>query len=421
MSETVFPSSRFAAQNEESAVPGQSQDFSRIPKILLSDFQNKYSEFCANYGYQPRILEDEADTFTAFGLKIEYINDRKTRVYAKLRWKKDSEKKAKTKSQKQLKEEQSLKEESSVKLFLQDMCVASTFKKDYIMIPELQKAYNEYCSNYGITGVQKEPLDGNKEVATFGAIIEGIPIPYVLNITEPIGIISDAVVVSGDALFDSGFIRKNNLPKTGELSRFERFKRWVGMVKNTLFSTEMPIPNCLLVIAQLLAIIVTGLPLVLMIAWAVVENSFLTSSLDTRTYTFQDILSPDSVSPWWSTTNSGLLMLIFLLLFLIFYVLAIFELMSYYATFFSFTGSLKIEKTRCKKCLSGTFYGYFLTLFVIYIAYICLVALWMVLGAILNPNKFLPFATAVATFVMFVATKYKALNDLTVNIEDKIQ
>ena len=174
-------------------------------------------------------------------------------------------------------------------------------------------------------------------------------------------------------------------------------------------------------LVQLLAIIITGLPLVFIVSWAVVERSFLTPTVNAYTFTFSDVLSPNSVRPWWSTSNSGLLMLFVLLIFLIFYVLALFELMSYYATFYSFSGSIKIYKTRCKKCLFTSFYTYFVILFVLYVGYICLVALWMVLGAILNPNKFLPFATAVATFVMFVATKVKALNDLTNNIEDKIQ
>lgn len=342
-------------------------------------------------------------------------------MYSKLRWKQDNEKKNKAKSQKQMKEEQSLKEESSVKLFLQDQCVASNFKKDYIMIPELLKAYDAYCNNYGISGVQKEPLEGNKEMLAFGALLEGIPIPYVLNICQPIGIVPDLVVEGGDALFDSGFVRKNNLRKTSELSRFERFKRWVSQAKNTLFATDQFLPNCFLVLAQLLAIIIVGLPVVLIVAWAVVENSFLSPSVDARTYTFSDILSPDSESPWWQTTHSGGLMLAFLIIFLVFYLLALVELMSYYATFFSFSGSIKIEKTRTKRCLATFFYGYFITLFVIYVSYVCLVALWMVLGAILNPNKFLPFATAVGTFVMFVASKYKALNELTDNLEDKIQ
>ena len=147
----------------------------------------------------------------------------------------------------------------------------------------------------------------------------------------------------------------------------------------------------------------------LIVAWTVVENSFLTPEVDARTYYYYDILSPDSLSPWWSTSNSGGLMLGFLIVFLVFYLVAIVELGSYYATFFSFEGSIKIEKTRAKRCLSSFFYGYFVLLFVIYISYICLGALWMVLGAILNPSKFLPFATAVGTFVLFVASKFKAI------------
>ncbi len=42
------------------------------------------------------------------------------------------------------------------------------------------------------------------------------------------------------------------------------------------------------------------------------------------------------------------------------------------------------------------------------------------LGAILNPNKFLPFASAVATFVMFVVSKYRAATSLLTNIEGAV-
>ena len=161
--------------------------------------------------------------------------------------------------------------------------------------------------------------------------------------------------------------------------------------------------------------------MVFIIAWAVVERSFTMPTVDSRTFTITDVLAPNSIRPWWEPTHSGIVMLIVLLLFIIFYLLALFELMSYYATFYTFTGSIKIYKTTCKKVLFTSFYTFFIALFVMYVGYICLVALWMVLGAILNPNKFLPFATAVATFVMFVATKIKALNDLTNNLEDKIQ
>ena len=68
-------------------------------------------------------------------------------MYTKLRWKYKNEKKIKTKADKERQALQSTQEESSVKLFLHEECVASKFKKDYIMIPDLLKAYNFYCSN----------------------------------------------------------------------------------------------------------------------------------------------------------------------------------------------------------------------------------------------------------------------------------
>ncbi len=70
--------------------------------------------------------------------------------------------------------------------------------------------------------------------------------------------------------------------------------------------------------------------------------------------------------------------------------------------------------------MSGSFYVYFIVLFVIYVSYVCLVALWMVLGAILNPNKFLPFATSVATFLLFLVSKIQAMTDLINNLEERI-
>lgn len=66
MSKSYFPLSRFKASANTS---GQNQDFSRVKKIQLRDFQAKYSEFCVTFGYQPKILEDEEDLFQYYGLK----------------------------------------------------------------------------------------------------------------------------------------------------------------------------------------------------------------------------------------------------------------------------------------------------------------------------------------------------------------
>jgi hypothetical protein len=50
-----------------------------------------------------------------------------------------------------------------------------------------------------------------------------------------------------------------------------------------------------------------------------------------------------------------------------------------------------------------------------YLGYLSLVGVWWLLGAILNPNAFLPYATGVATFVTFVTYKYVSFKKLAVN------
>ena len=121
-------------------------------------------------------------------------------------------------------------------------------------------------------------------------MLEPLPIPYILNVCEPLGIVADAVSANDDALFNSGFVRKNSTPKPGQLTRSEKCKRRTLMLKNTLFATGMPFPNCCLVIAHLVAVIITGIPLLLIVAWAVVENSFLVGEPGARTYTIMDVL-----------------------------------------------------------------------------------------------------------------------------------
>lgn len=46
------------------------------------------------------------------------------------------------------------------------------------------------------------------------------------------------------------------------------------------------------------------------------------------------------------------------------------------------------------------------------IIYICMNLMWLLLGAIINPNYFLIYATSVATLITFVTTKKRQFNEL---------
>jgi len=55
-----------------------------------------------------------------------------------------------------------------------------------------------------------------------------------------------------------------------------------------------------------------------------------------------------------------------------------------------------------------------LTLFSVYVmlCYLVLVLLWLILGAIINPTNFLPFATAASTFIVIVISRYKTFKQI---------
>ena len=52
--------------------------------------------------------------------------------------------------------------------------------------------------------------------------------------------------------------------------------------------------------------------------------------------------------------------------------------------------------------------------------FITLATVWLVLGAIVNPNAFLPYATASMTFVTVVSSKAAQFNDIATNGFDKV-
>ena len=79
-------------------------------------------------------------------------------------------------------------------------------------------------------------------------------------------------------------------------------------------------------------------------------------------------------------------MLGFTIFTLIFILIAVFSLVSYYATAVQISGTLKVKKTRGKRVIDIIFWSFILSVSAIYLSYINEVLMWCILGAILNPN-----------------------------------
>ncbi len=70
------------------------------------------------------------------------------------------------------------------------------------------------------------------------------------------------------------------------------------------------------------------------------------------------------------------------------------------------------EKTTVRKVTQRIFYVLLLSIFGIVGAYIVICLCWCILGAVLNPEIFLPYAAAAATFLGFIAYKLSAASEL---------
>ena len=70
------------------------------------------------------------------------------------------------------------------------------------------------------------------------------------------------------------------------------------------------------------------------------------------------------------------------------------------------------RKTFWRKVLQGTHTLITALIVGVSLSYVVLTAMWWVLGAILNPSKYLPMAAGAVTLATFIVGQYKRLNKL---------
>ena len=112
----------------------------------------------------------------------------------------------------------------------------------------------------------------------------------------------------------------------------------------------------------------------------------------------------------------------------IFVVCALLELVAYNLTGFSNNGRFPVKLTLPKRILKFTVYAILGVFTILYFAMFWFVLVWTVLAAVLNPNRFLPYAAAAMTLFTTIGIRYVRLKLRYVNviksidriIEDKI-
>ena len=75
----------------------------------------------------------------------------------------------------------------------------------------------------------------------------------------------------------------------------------------------------------------------------------------------------------------------------------------------------KLKRNKILRLFSNVEWIFIFFFVFCYSSYIGLVTIWLILGAIINPNNFLVYATTSLTFVTFVVTKYNQFKNLSKN------
>jgi hypothetical protein len=163
--------------------------------------------------------------------------------------------------------------------------------------------------------------------------------------------------------------------------------------------------SLVVVLVHFFIVFLFPIPLLVLHVWVLFEMDALHGDIHHRYFTIMDILFPSSYDFWWDNIPYKWTMYITYGITAAFYLFGFLEMMSFYFSGALDTGRYPVRQTKCKRRLVGIFWGLLFFLIAIYSAYLGLALVWALLAAILNPSKFLPYASASATLMTFVKTK----------------
>jgi len=103
-----------------------------------------------------------------------------------------------------------------------------------------------------------------------------------------------------------------------------------------------------------------------------------------------------------------------------YFLVAFIELISYYATGYDNNGKYLIKRSKMRVVLFVFFFGCLGIFLVVYSIVIVLVIVWAILGAVMNPSIFLPYAAAAGTLMAVVGAKLANVEGFHKKIKIKV-
>ena len=396
-----------------------SENFWPSISVRMDLLEARYLEFCTKEGLKPKPIEEETEILRDFNLSIDWKIDTSTDAYTHVRWKTPLEKFEEIQLKKSSDEGKDIgllkgEQENVISKFLNAECAKSSFKRDFILISELKERYDDFCSDRKIDDLVKINIVGCPELEQFGARFDtNLYIPYINGITLM------KIPVLKNSSFTPGIIR---IPKESKARKRQTgsLKKLRNKLMNFLFSSEGVITNLLVVIIHF--ILLVGVPLLIFIAvtWSLIQINTINSDIHAVVFNFFDIFYPSTYDFWLNDLSGILIFYVLSGLCGMFFLSGLLELLSFYATGPRDTGKYIVQKSWIKWFTTILFWVFLLLFIGIYTAYISVILVWCILGAVLNPQKFLPMAVGAVVIIVFAILLYTQIKNVNKGLEKMV-
>lgn len=218
--------------------------------------------------------------------------------------------------------------------------------------------------------------------------------------------------------FKHGLVKRPLTDKV--LTRTQKGKRCIRNFFRGIWDYDGIMTNFLLVCSHFFLSLAVPAPLICYNVWVLIEATIFPLTPHDHTFTIMNALFPSTYHFWFFEVparntlywSGGIC---------IFYTcVAMLEAISYYATDLKNTGKYEVRKTVAKRALVFLFWTVLNVFIAFYAAVFTLFLIWALLGAIINPASYLPYAAGSATFIVFVNTQIAKLKKLSENLEEAV-
>ena len=148
----------------------------------------------------------------------------------------------------------------------------------------------------------------------------------------------------------------------------------------------------------------------MLVIWSLLQIQSINQDIYAYVFTISDVAYSSSYNFWYNSLPYKIIFFVILILWGWFSFVGLIELVWHYLTGARDTGKFIVTRTFSRKVITSLFNTCVLIFLILYTASLSMILVWWILGAILNPQKFLPMALGSAVLVGFsvlIATRIR--------------